>query len=35
MVEVRNHEREQRELRVRLAVAMLVVMACFGVLTAR
>ncbi|HLT25381.1 MAG TPA: penicillin-binding protein 2 [Zeimonas sp.] len=35
MVEVRNTERELHRLRVRLAVAMLVVLACFGILGAR
>lgn len=35
MVEVRNTERELHRLRVRLAVAMLMVLACFGVLGAR
>src|SRR5690606_1085385 len=35
MVEVRNTERELHRLRVRLAVAMLVVLACLGILGAR
>ncbi len=35
MVEVRNPEREQYRLRVRLGVAMTVVLVCFGVLVAR
>ncbi len=35
MVEVRNHERELHRLRMRLVIAMLAVLACFGVLGAR
>ena len=35
MVEVRNTQRELRRLRVRLVVAMLLVVVCFGLLLAR
>ena len=35
MVEVRNTQRELRQLRVRLVLAMLLVIVCFGVLLAR